>query len=99
VVQEYVLNTYERFDDYNVAAAEGYWDKTSDYWQAVRAKWDEVAAANGGIRIAQEANYGTDIAAELLKLADEIKDGEMASEEAAREAVALIENGTARGGG
>jgi hypothetical protein len=99
VVQEYVLNTYERFDDYNLAAAEGYWDKTQDYWQAVRAKWDEVAATNGGIRIAQEANYGTDIAAELLKLADEIKEGEMASEDAAREAVALIETGTARGGG
>ena len=29
VVQEYVLNTYERFDDYNVAAAESYWTRTS----------------------------------------------------------------------
>lgn len=99
VVQEYVLNTYERFDGYNVAAAEGYWDKTADYWNAVRAKWDEVAATTGGIRIAQEANYGTDIAAELLKLADAIKQDETAAEEATAKAVALIETGTARSGG
>lgn len=99
VVQEYVLNTYERFDGYNVAAAEAYWDMTADYWNAVRAKWDEVAETTGGIRIAQEANYGTDIAAELLKLADAIKQGETPAEEATAKAVALIETGTARSGG
>lgn len=99
VVQEYVLNTYKRFDGYNVAAAEAYWDKTADYWNAVRAKWDQVAETTGGIRIAQEANYGTDIAAELLKLADAIKQGETPAEEATAIAVALIETGTARSGG
>lgn len=99
VVQEYVLNTYERFDGYNVAAAEAYWAKTADYWNAVRAKWDEVAETTGGIRIAQEANYGTDIAAELLKLADAIKQGETDTDEATAKAVALIETGTARNGG
>ncbi|MEO0872749.1 MAG: DUF6607 family protein, partial [Pseudomonadota bacterium] len=26
VVQEYVLNTYERYDDYNIAAADSYWE-------------------------------------------------------------------------
>ncbi|MEL7189420.1 MAG: DUF6607 family protein [Pseudomonadota bacterium] len=99
VVQEYVLNTYERFDDYNVAAAESYWANTSDYWAAVRAKWDDVAEETGGIRIAQEANYGTDIAAELLKLADAINKGETSSDDATNDALALIENGTALGGG
>ena len=99
VVQEYVLNTYERFDDYNVAAADTYWEKTSAYWDAVRAKWDQVATTTGGIRVSQEANYGTDIAAELLKLADAIKDGETASDEATAKALALIETGTARSGG
>jgi hypothetical protein len=99
VVQEYVLNTYERFDGYNVAAAESYWEKTAPFWNAVRAKWDDVAQAQGGIRISQEANYGTDIAEELLKLADAIKNGETASDEATAKALALIETGTARGGG
>lgn len=99
VVQEYVLNTYERFDGYNVAAAESYWDKTSAYWQAVRAKWGEVAEAGDGIRIAQEANAGTTIADELLLLADKIKAGKESPEVAAEQALALIAEGTARDGG
>ena len=95
VVQEYVLNTYDRFDKYNVAAAESYWANTADYWAAIRAKWDEVANANGGIRIAQEANVGTQIAGTLLELADEINKGEADAEAATAEALALIEAGTA----
>ena len=98
VVQEYVLNTYERFDDYNVAAAEAYWENTSEFWAAVRNKWKEVSLTNGGIRIGQEANYGTDIAAELLKLADAINKGESSTEEAKARALALIDEGTALGG-
>ena len=99
VVQEYVLNTYERFDGYNVAAAEDYWAKTADYWQAVRAKWAEVAKAQGGLRIAQQADVGTDIAAELLRLADAIKDGKAQTKEASAKAVALIAQGTSGKGG
>ena len=99
VVQEYVLNTYERFDGYNVAAAEEYWAKTAAYWEAVRAKWAEVAQSQGGIRIAQEAEVGTDIAAELLTLADAIKDGKAEVNEASAKAVALIAQGTAQSGG
>lgn len=99
VVQEYVLNTYERFNGYNVAAAETYWEKTKGYWDAVRGKWDEVAEANGGIRIAQEAGAGTTIANELMTLADKIKDGKETPEAASARALALIEEGTARSGG
>lgn len=99
VVQEYVLNTYERFDDYNVAAAEEYWSKTEAYWAAIRDKWDEVAEANGGIRIEQNPEVGTSIAMELLMMADAIKNGETSAEEASSKAVALIAEGTAQNGG
>ncbi|MEM8725741.1 MAG: DUF6607 family protein, partial [Pseudomonadota bacterium] len=99
VVQEYVLNTYERYDDYNVGAAESYWDKTEEYWAAIRDKWDEVAEANGGIRIAQNPDVGTTIAGELLKMADAIKNGETTADEASDKAVALIADGTAQSGG
>jgi hypothetical protein len=99
VVQEYVLNTYERFDGYNVAAAEAYWARTSAYWDAVRRTWDSLAETNGGIRIEQEANAGTAIAGELLRLADAIKDGTADAQTASTEASALIAQGTARGGG
>jgi len=99
VVQEYVLNTYERFDDYNVAAADQYWSKTEAYWAAIRDKWDEVADANGGIRIAQNPEVGTTIAGELLKMADAIKNGESSSDDATAKALALIEEGTSQDGG
>ena len=99
VVQEYVLNTYERFSGYNVAAAEAYWAKTAPYWEAVRAKWAEVAAAQGGIRIEQEASAGTQIADELLILADLIKEGRTTIADASAKATALIAEGTARKGG
>ncbi|WP_296722035.1 DUF6607 family protein [Erythrobacter sp.] len=99
VVQEYVLNTYERFDGYNVAAAEAYWDKTRTFWDAVRGKWDAVAEANGGVRIEQEAGAGTAIANELLILADKIKAGKETPEAASEKAIAMIAEGTARGGG
>ncbi|MEM1194550.1 MAG: DUF6607 family protein [Pseudomonadota bacterium] len=99
VVQEYVLNTYERFDDYNVAAAETYWAKTKDYWAAIRAKWDAVLAEQGGIRIAQNPEVGTTIAGELLMMADAIKKGETSSQEATDKALALIAQGTQRKGG
>ena len=99
VVQEYVLNTYERFNGYNVAAAEAYWAKTAPYWEAVRAKWAEVAAAQGGIRIEQEASAGTNIADELLILADLIKEGKTNIADASAKATAMIAEGTARKGG
>lgn len=99
VVQEYVLNTYERFDGYNVEAADAYWAKTKEYWDAVRRQWDAVAEANGGLRIEQEANAGTAIANDLLTLADQIKDGKADPHEASAKAVALIAQGTANGGG
>lgn len=99
VVQEYVLNTYERYSEYNVAAADDYWAKTAPYWEAIRAKWAEVAADQGGIRIAQKAEVGTNIASELLTLADAIKNGKTNVDEASAKAVAMIAQGTSRKGG
>lgn len=99
VVQEYVLNTYTRFNGYNVAAADAYWEKTRSFWDAVRRKWDEVAESEGGIRIAQEPSAGTTIADDLLRLADAIKDGKASSTAASAEALALIEAATTGKGG
>jgi hypothetical protein len=54
IVQESVLNSYERFDGYDVKAADTYWAKTSAYWAAVRAAWQRVADTKGGIAIQEE---------------------------------------------
>lgn len=94
VVQEYVLNTYTRFDGYDVAAADAYWAATSTYWAAVRAEWSRVADEKGGIGIEEQAETGTIISARLLELADEIQAGNTTTESAIAEAVRLIEQNT-----
>lgn len=95
-VQEYVLNTYTRFDDYDVAAADAYWAATSDYWAAVRAKWSAIAASQGGIYIEEEAQAGTVISAQLLQIANEVQSGETGEGEAIRTALGLIQEHTRR---
>jgi len=94
VVQEYVLNTYTRFDDYNVKAADDYWATTKDYWATVRSAWDEIAASRGGIAIEEEAQAGTVISGRLLTIADEIVEGKITPAAAIAEASTLIEKRT-----
>ncbi|WP_033075509.1 DUF6607 family protein [Sphingopyxis sp. MWB1] len=94
IVQEYVLNSYTRFDDYDVKAADDYWAATKDYWAAVRAAWDRVAATKGGIAIEEKAETGTVISGRLLTIADEIQDGKMSTAKAIAEATKLIETHT-----
>jgi hypothetical protein len=95
VVQEYVLNTYDRFGDYNVEAADEYWAATEGYWSAVRAKWGEVAESNGGIVIAEEAQTGTVISGHLLTIANEIISGDLTEADGIAEAQDLIAKATA----
>lgn len=99
VVQEYVLNTYERFDDYNVAAADAYWQASQAYWAAVRAEWQAVIDANGAVVIAEEAETGTVISGELLDLGTRLARGEIAEAEAIARAQTLIREGTAAAAG
>lgn len=97
VVQEYVLNTYTRFNDYNVKAADDYWTATKGYWAAIRAEWARIAEAKNGIRIKEEAETGTVIAGRLLDLANEIQDGSRKEKDAIAEAIKLIQENTAEG--
>ena len=94
IVQEYVLNSYARFDGFNVKAADAYWAATQDYWAAVRAEWAQVATANGGIVIQEEAETGTVISGRLLQLADDIQQGKMKTAQAVSQARALIAGNT-----
>lgn len=94
IVQEYVLNTYSRFDGYNVKAAEDYWAATKDFWSAVRADWDQVAKEKGGIGVTEEAATGTLISARLMQLADDIREGKTDTTKASAEARELISDNT-----
>ena len=94
VVQEYVLNTYTKFDGYSVKAADEYWAATKGYWAAVRAEWDRIAAAKNGIRITEAAESGTVIASRLLEIAGDVQSGKAKEAEAIRTAKALMDQAT-----
>jgi len=94
IVQEYVLNSYTKFDGYNVKAADDYWAATKDYWAAVRTEWANIASTKGGIGIQEEAETGTVISARLLQLADEIREGKTTTTHAISEARKLIDSNT-----
>jgi len=94
IVQEYVLNSYTRFDGYEVKAADDYWAATKGFWAAVRGEWDRVAATKGGIGIQEEAQTGTVISARLLDLADQIVEGKLKPDAAIAEARKLIDTNT-----
>lgn len=96
IVQEYVLNTYTKFDGYNVKAADDYWAATKDYWAGVRAEWSRVAAETSGIAIQEEAETGTVISARLMQLADDIQAGKTGTAKAITEARRLIAENTRR---
>jgi hypothetical protein len=98
IVQEYVLNTYTKFDGYNVKAADDYWAATKDYWSAVRAEWDKVANTKGGIAIKEEAETGTVISGRLLEMGDEIQSGKLKQDKAIAEALKLIQGNTSKVG-
>jgi hypothetical protein len=96
IVQEYVLNTYTKFDGYNVKSADDYWAATKDYWAAVRTEWDRIATEKGGIGIEEEAETGTVISARLMELANEVQAKTTTTAKAAAEARKLIGENTRR---
>lgn len=99
VVHEFGVNTYTRFDDYNVAAGDAYWTATAAYWAAVRGLWDEaIAAGTGTIHVDEEAEWGSEVSEALMTLADRIQGGEIATEAAVSEAARIIAEETGQGG-
>lgn len=93
-VHEDVVNTYTRFDGYEVAAADAYWAATRDYWAQVRAAWDEAIAASDGVHVDEEAEWGSVVSQRLMELADQVDDGEVDTATAAATARGLIRAAT-----
>src|SRR3546814_13542563 len=94
IVQEYVRNTYIKYDQYDVQASDDYWAATKEYWAAVRAEWNRVAQAKGGIAIEEKADTGTVISGRLLEMADEVQEKKLTTAKAIAEAKKLIETNT-----
>ncbi len=94
IVQEDVINTYRKVDNYNPAPGDDYWTATRDYWAAVRAAWDAQIQAGGGLYLEEEANRGAVTGKPLMDWAVDVQEGRLTTEAAAEQARALIISAT-----
>ena len=85
LVREVGVNTYRRFSDYPVSAADEYWAGTHEYWAGVRAEWARIEAENERFAITIKGET-EDLYIPLLELANAVKDGDKALEPALAEA-------------
>lgn len=97
IVHEDGVNTYDRFSDYQVAAADSYWADTRDYWAGVRQAWDDAIARRRGVWVEEEAQNGAVTGPTLMGLADRIHSEEFATAPALAEAQAAIARATSQG--
>jgi hypothetical protein len=95
-VHEVVVNTYDRFAGYPVAAADAYWAATQAYWARVRQAWDEAARTRGGVvAVREEADRGSVTGPRLMELAEEVAAAKVTLPAAVAEARSLIARETA----
>ncbi len=89
LAREIGVNTYRRFDDYPVEAADTYWTATEDFWAGVRDEWNRIETDNQRFAITIKGET-EDLYNPLLGLAIMVQDGEMELEPALIEARAVI---------
>ncbi len=96
IVQEDVINTYDRSTSYSPKAGDDYWTATQDYWAAVRDAWDAAIAVTGRVYVEEEAQTGVVTGPPLMDLAQKIQDGEITTEAAIAQARTIIETAIKR---
>lgn len=96
IVQEDVINTYDRSTSYSPKAGDDYWAATQDYWAAVRDAWDAAIAVPGRVYVEEEAQTGVVTGPPLMELAQRIQNGEITTEAAIIQGRAIIETATKR---
>lgn len=94
IVQEDVINTYRKVDNYDPKPGDDYWAATKDYWAGVRAAWDERIVAAGGLYLEEEANRGAVTGKPLMDWAEEIQAGTLTTEQGIAQARELIGRAT-----
>lgn len=95
IVQEDVINTYDRNDSYSAKPGDDYWAKTQGFWAAVRDAWDAAIAAGNGVHLQEEARTGAVTGMPLMDLAQAVADGKTPEADAVAQARALIAQATA----
>ena len=89
LVREIGVNTYRKYDDYPVEAADNYWAATSEFWAGVRAEWTAIEAEYEAFAITIKGETEP-LYMPLLELADQLQAGETTLEPALAEARTVI---------
>jgi len=89
LVREIGINTYRKFEEYPVSAADEYWKATSEYWAGVRAEWNKIEAENDSFAVTIKGET-SDLYMPLLGLANSVQSGEMEASVAIIEAQSTI---------
>ncbi len=95
LVREIGVNTYRRNESFDASVADAYWQKTRDYWAAVRSEWDRTLGDAGQIAITLKGET-EDLYVPLLEIAEDLADGTRTLASATEAARALIDRHTTR---
>lgn len=76
IVHENVVNTYDRYSNYEIAAADSYCAATREYWAAVREEWASAIARGRGVYVEEAPENGA-VTDPTLMGSPRIQDGEV----------------------
>ena len=73
LAREIGLNRYERIEGFDFSPATEYWDKTQDFWESVKHRWQDLLAAESSYSV--KKNNGQSLLMSLMMEADSIAAG------------------------
>lgn len=86
LAREAGLSRYERLQNYNFSAGDAYWQKTENFWSAVRRFWQGVYKNESEFTVAKSVE-GKPMYSALFALADQSYGSQQAMERAIQEAL------------
>ncbi|MEM8937371.1 MAG: DUF6607 family protein [Pseudomonadota bacterium] len=89
LVREIAINTYDRFDDFDIDIGEDYWARTEGFWSKIREEWLKIEAENESFGLAVQGESEA-LYMPIFELAGAVNDGEKDVEDALVEARAVI---------
>lgn len=89
LVREIGVNTYRKFEDFDIAVADDYWADTESYWAEVRAEWTRMETQHDAFAI-KLAGEPEALYFELLGLAEAYRNNEKTLDAAVAEAREVI---------
>ncbi len=93
LVREIGVNTYTKFDDFDIAIGDDYWAATENFWADIRNEWARIETRNDSFGLTIEGEP-EELYMKILGLADAVKTGEKTAAIASSEASIIIDEYT-----